>query len=116
MWELSAVRELSIKELSRTNMGGVEQVLLGNEYRVPDWVIRGYNNLVRKRETLSIEDAKRLGWEETTRLLRIRDQHRVQPSRCYCHCHSLNSGDYTTDICTEFSVQLKDIGWQPDNK
>jgi len=42
---------------------------------VPDLLLRGYKGFVQRQEEIEVEQAERLGWETTLRLLRIRDQY-----------------------------------------
>jgi len=117
MWEFEDIRKLAIRELTKTNgNNAVEKVLLGKEFRVPEWLMAGYNDLVDRPETISAEETTRLGLETTVRLLRLRDsQGRRQEycSRCgwrdprYSNPRSV---DRDSAVLFEFAPELRAVG------
>ncbi|KAK0195916.1 hypothetical protein F5146DRAFT_924703, partial [Armillaria mellea] len=61
MWEMSTIRRTAIKEITQLKgMSDVDQVILGKDYAVVDWVISGYQALTKRNTVVSIEDAARL--------------------------------------------------------
>ncbi|KAK0226434.1 hypothetical protein IW262DRAFT_766760 [Armillaria fumosa] len=61
MWGMSNIRRTAIKEITQLkSMSDVDQVILGKDYAVMDWVISGYQALTKRKTIVSIEDATRL--------------------------------------------------------
>ncbi|KAK0486319.1 hypothetical protein IW261DRAFT_791366 [Armillaria novae-zelandiae] len=61
MWGMSNIRHRAIKEITQLKgMSDVDQVILGKDHAVVDWVISGYQALMKRRTVISIEDATRL--------------------------------------------------------
>ncbi len=61
MWGMSNIRRTAINEITQLkSMSDVDQVILGKDYAVVDWVISGYQALTKRKTIVSIEDASRL--------------------------------------------------------
>ncbi|PBK73990.1 hypothetical protein ARMSODRAFT_567436 [Armillaria solidipes] len=61
MWGMSNIRRTAINEITQLkSMSDVDQVILGKDYAVVDWVISGYQALTKRKTVVSIEDASRL--------------------------------------------------------
>lgn len=73
----------------------IEQVLVGKEYSVPQWLHSGYAILINRKEMLSLEEARRLNFQTAFLLCQareemwsaIRQKHFISPSdiieRCF---------------------------------
>ena len=46
MWEVTAIRDFAIKNLN--NLGAVDMIVLGTEYRVSEWFITGCSRLIMR--------------------------------------------------------------------
>jgi hypothetical protein len=77
MWEFTDIRERAIQELSKKEMGvgTVEKIECGKNYEVKEWVLDGYVELLRRDETLTDQEAERLGWKTAAKLLLLREQY-----------------------------------------
>jgi hypothetical protein len=85
MWELAEVREKAIAELSSLMPGDFhhllfDKIMLAKECKVRQWLIDGYVELVVRQRIISVEEAEVLGWETAARLLRVREEYRIDPS------------------------------------
>ncbi|KAF5339555.1 hypothetical protein D9611_011488 [Ephemerocybe angulata] len=47
LWDMEEVRGLSIKKISAMNIGAIEKVKLGKEFRVPTWLLEGYLEIIK---------------------------------------------------------------------
>ncbi|KAF8216984.1 hypothetical protein K438DRAFT_1798113 [Mycena galopus ATCC 62051] len=75
LWRFLAARHLAITQLqSRTDMDGVELVLLGRQYDVAAWLRKGYTDLAKRRNVLSREEAEKVGWETAFLLCQVREK------------------------------------------
>jgi hypothetical protein len=73
-WDFLDARDLAIKQLNdRPEIGSVERILLARQYHVAAWLRMGYNDLAKREEGISLEDAAIIGWETTVRLYRTRE-------------------------------------------
>ncbi|KAK7024955.1 hypothetical protein R3P38DRAFT_3356199 [Favolaschia claudopus] len=73
-WYFIDARELAIQQLNdRPEIGSIERILLARQYDVAAWLRMGYNDLARREEGISLEDAAKIGWETTVRLYQTRE-------------------------------------------
>ncbi|KAJ7788782.1 hypothetical protein B0H14DRAFT_3575732, partial [Mycena olivaceomarginata] len=73
-WYFLDARDLAIKQLNdRPEIGSVERILLARQYDVAAWLRMGYNDLAKRGEGISLEDAATIGWETTVRLYQTRE-------------------------------------------
>ncbi|KAF7370263.1 hypothetical protein MSAN_00657500 [Mycena sanguinolenta] len=86
-WYFLDARDLAIKQLNdRPDIGGVERILLARQYDVATWLRKGYNDLAKREEGLSLEDAAKIGWETTVRLYQTREAAiKSYPGNQYTH-------------------------------
>ncbi|KIM71307.1 hypothetical protein PILCRDRAFT_830429 [Piloderma croceum F 1598] len=61
LWELRDLRTLAIQNLSKIEMREVDQITLGMEYRVADWLVKGYTKLAQRDNTISEDEGDILG-------------------------------------------------------
>ncbi|KAJ7117490.1 hypothetical protein C8R44DRAFT_738389 [Mycena epipterygia] len=73
LWYFLDARELAIQQLNGQNMGSVERILLARKYAVSAWLRTGYTDLARREESISLEDAEKIGWETAVRLYQVRE-------------------------------------------
>ncbi|KAJ7250470.1 hypothetical protein B0H12DRAFT_974819, partial [Mycena haematopus] len=73
-WYFLDARDLAIKQLDdRPDIGSGERILLARQYDVTTWLRMGYNDLAKREEGISLEDAVTIGWETTVRLYQTRE-------------------------------------------
>ncbi|KAF5372392.1 hypothetical protein D9615_009316 [Tricholomella constricta] len=93
MWSFRNIRQLAIARLSSPTSSSsststststsasasastdpVEKVLLAKAYKVPEWLLSGYHELVKRSAPLTTAEAARLGLETTVQLFRVREE------------------------------------------
>jgi hypothetical protein len=75
MWDFRETRKLAIRELSKDGMMDLTmKVGLARQYKVPDWLIEGYEGLIKREKTISDTEAEQLGLLTVARLFRIREE------------------------------------------
>jgi len=76
MWEFTKIRKWAIDELSKmkTEMGDMGMIECGRNFDVKEWWLEGYVGLLNRGETITDEEAERLGWKIAARLLRLRER------------------------------------------
>jgi len=71
---IKEIRDAAIQALSGV-LQPIELVQLGTEFQVESWLLQGYQQLVEAPDGISVGDEKRLGWNTTSKLFRIRDEY-----------------------------------------
>lgn len=72
---LSKVRRLAIDKLGELEMTTIEEIALGREFRVAEWLSSGVAKLASWNERFSLhEAADALGWEMTAKILSLREK------------------------------------------
>ncbi|KDQ55087.1 hypothetical protein JAAARDRAFT_195965 [Jaapia argillacea MUCL 33604] len=56
----------------------VNRILVAKENNLKGWLIHGYEELIQREKSLSVEEARRLGWETTVGIFRARELIRRQ--------------------------------------
>jgi hypothetical protein len=77
MWEFIDIRERAIQELSEDKdaMEPIDKIEHGRSYNVKKWEMEGYVELLKRAETITNEEAERLGWKTAAKLLILREQY-----------------------------------------
>jgi hypothetical protein len=77
MWEFTDIRERAIQELSEDKdaMESIDKIERGRSYNVKKWEMEGYVELLKRDETITNEEAERLGWKTAAKLLILREQY-----------------------------------------
>lgn len=108
MWDFFEVRNLAIQALSTMEMDPVFQVANALQYKVPKWLFAGLESLVKRKEAISISEAKTLGLETTIRIYQIREdvlanyyEHNIETVRL-----SLDSAEA---IRREFAEEIREV-------
>lgn len=74
LWGFSDLREKAIGELAWRTMDPVSRVELARKYRVKEWLIAGYRDLVKRSASISMEESERLGWRTAIQLYQLREE------------------------------------------
>jgi hypothetical protein len=139
MWEFIDIRARAIEELSKFDMRTMDKILLARECNVGDWLLSGYQEIIRRpaQACIDSEDAEKLGWETSFRLLKVREAFlmnvakeklshscRGQNRTLVGHCDScrqkiafdtkpitddLRQHDFTESIDDEFAAELMNV-------
>jgi len=75
MWEFKSVRELTIGELTKSNLlDDVSKILLGIKYGIPQWFLSGCKRLVTRDKGPRETEARLLGEDITTKIWDLRER------------------------------------------
>jgi hypothetical protein len=74
MWEHLGIRDLAINELSNRAMNPLTKVSLAKQYNIPTWLRVAYQHLVNRKEIITDEEARQLGWDAAVRIFHLRDK------------------------------------------
>jgi len=72
LWGMCDIRSMAIKSLE-DDLDSVDKILLGQAYGVLDWLLSGYNTLVKRDRTISGQEGRSLGPDTTAKLHEIRE-------------------------------------------
>ena len=73
MWEVTALRDLSIRNLVN-QLDTVDLVLLGSEYRVSQWFINGCTRLIMRNHGPTEEEGHLLGMGYIVKIYGLRER------------------------------------------
>lgn len=74
MWNFEGLRSLAIQSMSGLpDNDAVEKAALAGEYQIDEWLLPALNELAQREEPISIEEARRLGWEVALQLSAVRE-------------------------------------------
>ncbi|KAJ7718601.1 hypothetical protein DFH07DRAFT_700851, partial [Mycena maculata] len=72
-WFFLDIRALAIENLSDTPIDAIERIILAKRYDVVDWLQAGYSELVRRPDSLSLEEAAEIGLAATVQIFQTRE-------------------------------------------
>jgi hypothetical protein len=81
MWNMDAIRELAIIQLSTTPSDPVARITLGKAYNVPLWLRLGYLHLILRQAPLSFEEGEKIGWRTAIQLCHLREDAANNPAK-----------------------------------
>jgi len=96
----NTIRNAAIQQLiARFPLTPIDRILLARKCHVADWLLSGYNELVQREATISVEEEEQLGLKTTTKLFRVREHHK----------RHRNTYNYSLDDCIrkDFDSELK---------
>lgn len=73
MWGFEHLRELSIRNMSDIVMDPVERAALASEYSIDEWLLPALNELAQREEPITVDEARRLGWETALKVAAVRE-------------------------------------------
>ncbi|KAH6910274.1 hypothetical protein BKA70DRAFT_1186512 [Coprinopsis sp. MPI-PUGE-AT-0042] len=73
-WYFKDLRKLAVARLSALDLTSAEKVSLGKRFHLSQWLLAGYDCLVRQEGLISFEDARLIGYESTIVLYMCRQQ------------------------------------------
>ena len=98
------LREMAIKEIANTIMDSVDKILLGQAYGVPDWLIAGYKELIKRGVCISRGEGQRLGGNTVAGLCQVREA--VREAALTWGGVRVQQYDYDGHIEREFKQEL----------
>jgi hypothetical protein len=105
-WNFKEFRSTALEKLTIETMDPVEKVLLARAYSIPQWLRTGYNMLATRNESLSVAEAKEIGYPIAIRVCQIREKIEVFSRENY---PSLVSRAYKA-VEREFREELRQVG------
>ena len=97
-WYFVEFRRLAIAKITTLCGDVVEKIRLGKEYKVYSWLLFGYEQLARRTEKISDDEAKIIGFLTTIFIYGVREK-----------TYGVPDLDYRETICTIFAQELADV-------
>ncbi|KAI6037102.1 hypothetical protein BKA83DRAFT_4171815 [Pisolithus microcarpus] len=73
-WNFESLRQASINALMESGIGAVDRVVLSQQYHIENWLLPALNELARRQEPVSLEEAKRMGIDIALQLASVRER------------------------------------------
>jgi len=108
MWTFGELRQKAIKWLRRLITNPVEKVMLARKYKVESFLVEGYEELIKRKDGPSLEEAKVLGYEAAIQLYEKRERYRGWESMSQSRRHLANA-NLIADIEKTFKEELDGI-------
>lgn len=122
--DVPKIREKALQQLD-CEVRGIDRVELAKEYKVGDWLLSGYQELVEREDEISAEEEIRLGRQTTSKLFRVRDRYlrnnggrgsssnkskgKVKGRKSYPR--PITAYDPVSDIRRDFQAELETAGF-----
>lgn len=74
MWDFPELRKMAVDELSKIPMNSLPKIMLARKYRISNWLLTGYQDLVKRSAAVTLKEAKELGWETAILIFQIREE------------------------------------------
>lgn len=112
MWDFLDIRKLAIQELSKMEISTVDKIILARDCKVAEWLLSGYNELAKRSETISLDEAARLGWEATVRIFQVREEVKFPLDfKGHVSCAAQREQqDFMVAIRRTFAAELREMG------
>ncbi|EAU91909.2 hypothetical protein CC1G_04676 [Coprinopsis cinerea okayama7 len=109
MWGMARMKEHAARELAALlSEDPISRVVFGRRYKLKDWLIPAYNELIWREKPLDLRDLKMLGPGTTLQICALRE--RICPKDCV-HCgSSLTKGRRQDLLRSHYTVQASDFG------
>ncbi|KAI6143975.1 hypothetical protein BKA82DRAFT_748425 [Pisolithus tinctorius] len=82
-WNFEKLRQASIHALLKSNIGAVDRVVLSQQYDIKGWLLPALNELAKRPEPITLEEANRMGIDIALRLASVRERVTVQTACSY---------------------------------
>jgi hypothetical protein len=73
MWDFAGLRQLTIKQMSKTQLTTPQRIELARQYHIKEWFLPSLNWYARQAHPVTEQDVAILGWDYILRILQARD-------------------------------------------
>ncbi|KAI6106215.1 hypothetical protein EV401DRAFT_2060475 [Pisolithus croceorrhizus] len=91
-WNFERLRQAAIDALTESGIGAVDRAVLSQRYYIKNWLLPALNELARRPEPITLEEARRMGVDIALKLASVRE--RVTVTDC----------DFSDQIRSTFSA------------
>lgn len=106
MWEMEELRVLALRHLKYPTgwKSAAEKLALALKHEIRDWIVPGVNELAKRPEPISVEDAQILGLETALKVAAVRESLVTDGLRLTAGCRIATNVDFTQIIKEIFSL------------
>ncbi|KAG6330948.1 hypothetical protein ID866_8141 [Astraeus odoratus] len=112
-WDFKAIRQAAIDALDVSQIGPVDRVVLARQYDIKDWLLPALNQLARRHEPTSLEEAGRMGIDFALKLASVRERIMMiytSSHSGYTHTAQLTLGDSRDKVQSlDFTPQIRTV-------
>ncbi|KIK24473.1 hypothetical protein PISMIDRAFT_410337 [Pisolithus microcarpus 441] len=73
-WNFERLRQGAIDALIESGIGAIDRVVLSQRYYIKNWLLPALNELARRPEPITLEEAKRMGIDVALKLASVRER------------------------------------------
>ncbi|KAI6037099.1 hypothetical protein BKA83DRAFT_4171785 [Pisolithus microcarpus] len=73
-WNFERLRQAAIDALIESGIGAVDRIVLSQRYYIKNWLLPALNELARRPEPITLEEAKRMGIDIALKLASVRER------------------------------------------
>ena len=73
MWGYQGLRKRSVEKLDELKLDNIERLLMGRQFHVSAWLVKSYEALARRDETLTEEEGGLVGVSTVCQLAKLRE-------------------------------------------
>ena len=96
LWEFDELRKAAIDALSTALRNDpIDRVILSRQFGITTWLLPALNELAQRPESLTIEEANRLGIETALMIASVREHIKLEPVEETLTCNHFNRKSHT---------------------
>ncbi|KAI6141519.1 hypothetical protein EDD17DRAFT_283365 [Pisolithus thermaeus] len=73
-WNFERLRQAAIDALTESGIGAVDRAVLSQRYYIKNWLLPALNELARRPEPITLEEARRMGVDIALKLASVRER------------------------------------------
>jgi len=82
-WEFDCIRKLAIHKLEGMTISPVDKIVLARQFNISSpWALSAYTDICQRPDTLTVSEARVLGFETAMRIYQLREKLRGGNGRC----------------------------------
>ena len=89
MWEFDGPRNAAVHYLDSLEppIDPIDKVCLAMQYEVKDWLLPALLKLAQRPESISIDEGRKIGFENTVKLASVREKVKWNETASSSYCH-----------------------------
>ncbi|KAG6327519.1 hypothetical protein ID866_11570 [Astraeus odoratus] len=116
LWEFDKLRKAAISSLHGICLNAIDRVVLSKQYNINEWLLPALNELARRPESISFEEASRLGFEIALNLASVRESVKLQDVNATLNFPHKNNGGFVINGGNHHSCTTKTLAVGPRDR
>ncbi|KAI6140400.1 hypothetical protein BKA82DRAFT_4178869 [Pisolithus tinctorius] len=93
-WSFEKLRQASIDALIESGIGAVDRVVLSQQYDIKGWLLPALNELAKRPEPITLEEANQMGVDIALKLASVRERVTVETNCSTSRVHIASARSY----------------------